>query len=165
MRILALAFRSFTLKINYSFKVSSEAWQYLKTFLSIVMTCYQMIMLNIRFDDWTFHFLKLIRLQKTLLNGINYFKKRDLWATSLSVKFGWNWRIGSGDEGHAISSLRNYFPSENDKALLWTNFRTLQPRIFFPKFGWNWARFFISSMYFRFVLIISLGKWQGPSFE
>ena len=54
---------------------------------------------------------------------------------------------------------------------IWTNLNPLHPRMLCAKFGWNWPSgsgeedFKMSSMYFRYFVIISLGKGRGPSFE
>ena len=52
--------------------------------------------------------------------------------------------------------------------LLWTNLNPIHPRMLCAKFGWNWSSdsgeedFLISSMYFRYFVIISPWKRAGP---
>ena len=52
--------------------------------------------------------------------------------------------------------------------LLWTKLNSIHPRMLCAKFGWNWPSssgeedFLISSMYFRYFLIISPWKRAGP---
>ena len=54
---------------------------------------------------------------------------------------------------------------------IWTNLNLLRSRMLCAKFGWNWPsgsweeEFKISSMYFCYLVIILLGKGQGPLFE
>ena len=53
---------------------------------------------------------------------------------------------------------------------IWINLNPLHPRMLCAKLSWNWLRgsgeedFWISSMYFSYLVIISLGKDHGPSF-
>ena len=53
--------------------------------------------------------------------------------------------------------------------LLWTNLNPIHPRMLCAKFGWNWSSdsgeedFLISSMYFRYFVIISPWKRAGPT--
>ena len=52
-----------------------------------------------------------------------------------------------------------------DRYFFWTKMNSLYPRTFCEKFGWNWPRssieedFKISSVYFRYIVIISAWKW------
>ena len=54
---------------------------------------------------------------------------------------------------------------------IWSNLNPLYPRMLCAKFGWNWPSgsgekdFLISSMYFRYFIIISPWKRRGPSLE
>ena len=51
---------------------------------------------------------------------------------------------------------------------IWTNLNPLYPRMLCAKFGWNWPSgsgeedFLISSMYFRYFVILSPWKRAGP---
>ena len=91
----------------------------------------------------------------------------------LCVKFGWNWPSGSGEEEFLISSMYfRYFviisPWKRAGPFIWTNLNPLHPRMLCAKFGWNWPSgsgeedFLISSMYFRYFVIISPWKRSGP---
>ena len=57
---------------------------------------------------------------------------------------------------------------ENCRVLIWTNLIPLPPKMLSAKIGWNWLsgsweeEFLISSMYFRYVLIIYSWKQAGP---
>ena len=50
----------------------------------------------------------------------------------------------------------------------WTNLNPLHPRMLCAKFGWNWLNgsgeedFWISSIYFRYFIIISPWRMVGP---
>ena len=55
------------------------------------------------------------------------------------------------------------------RAFIWINLNSLQPRMLSAKFDWNWPSgsweedfFLISSMYFRYFVIISPWKRAGP---
>ena len=71
-----------------------------------------------------------------------------------------------------ISIYLRYFviisPWKRVGPLYWTNLNLLHPRIHCAKFGWNWLSssweedFLISSVYFRYFLIISLWKRVWP---
>ena len=91
----------------------------------------------------------------------------------LCAKFGWNWPSGSGEEDILISSMYfRYFeiisPWKRAGSFIWTNLNPLHPRMFCAKFNWNWPsgseeeEFLISSMYFRYFVIISPWKRVGP---
>ena len=91
----------------------------------------------------------------------------------LCAKFGWNWLSGSREEDFQISSMYfNYFviisPCKRAVPFIWTNLNPLHPRMLCAKFGWNWPSgsgeedFLISSMYFRFFVIISPWKRAWP---
>ena len=59
-------------------------------------------------------------------------------------------------------------PWERAGTFIRTNLNPFQPRMHYAKFGWNWPSgsgeedFLISSMYFRFFVIISPWKRVGP---
>ena len=59
-------------------------------------------------------------------------------------------------------------PWKRAEAFIWTNLNPLQPMIHCAKFGWKWPGgfggedFLISSMYFRYFVIISPWKRAGP---
>ena len=93
----------------------------------------------------------------------------------LCAKFGWHWPSGSGEEDFLISSMYfRYFviisPWERVGPFIWTNLNPLHQRMLCAKFGWNWLSgsreedFLISSMYFRYFLIISPWKRAGPPY-
>ena len=77
----------------------------------------------------------------------------------------------------AFSLFRNYLPLEKDVALYSKkNLKYLHPRMLCTKFGWNWLSgsweedFYVSSMYFRYFVIIlpwkevwSFNKLEIPS--
>ena len=81
----------------------------------------------------------------------------------------WFWRRGF----FLISSM--YFPYfviisplKRVGTFIWRNLNPLHPRMLLAKFGWNWPGgsgeedFLISSMYFRYFVIISPWKRLGP---
>ena len=89
------------------------------------------------------------------------------------AKIGWNWASGSGEEDFLILSM--YFlyfviisPWKRAGPFIWTNLNPLHPRMLCAKFGWNWPSgsveedFLISSMFFRYFVIISPWKRAGP---
>ena len=91
----------------------------------------------------------------------------------LCAKFSWNWLSGSGEEDFLISSMYfRYFviisPWKRTGPFIWTNLSPHYPRIHCAKFGWSWPSdsgeedFLLSSMYFRYFVIISLWKRAGP---
>ena len=89
------------------------------------------------------------------------------------AKIGWNWLSGSWEEDFLISSMYfRYFvivsPWKRLGPFIWTNFNPLNPKMLCAKFCWNWPSvlekkiFLISSMYFRYFVIISPWKRTGP---
>ena len=62
-------------------------------------------------------------------------------------------------------------PCKRAGPFIWTNLNPLHPRMHCANFGWNWLSgsgewdFLISSIYFRYFVIISPWKRAGPSFE
>ena len=59
-------------------------------------------------------------------------------------------------------------PCKRAGPFIWTNLNPLHPRMLCAKFGWNWPSgfgegdFLISSMHFRYFVIISPWKRAGP---
>ena len=95
-----------------------------------------------------------------------------LYSRMLCAKFGSNWPSGSGEEDFLILSMYfRYFviisPWKRAGPVIWTNLNPLHPRMLLAKFGWNWLSgseeedFLISSMYFRYFVIISPWKKAG----
>ena len=91
----------------------------------------------------------------------------------LFIKFGWNWPSGSGEHDFLISSMSYrcfviISPWKRAGSFFWTNLNPLHPRMHCTKFGWNWHSgsgeedFLISSMHFRYYIIISPWKRVGP---
>ena len=91
----------------------------------------------------------------------------------LCAKFGWNWPSGSWEEDFLISSMYfRYFviisPWKRTGPFIWRNLNPLHPRMLCAKFGWNWPSgsweedFLISSMYFRYFVLISPWKRARP---
>ena len=89
------------------------------------------------------------------------------------VKFGCNWPSGSGEEDFKTSQV--YFlyfvitsPWKRSRPFIWTNFNSLHPRMLCAKLGWNLPissgeeHLLISSVYFRYLVIISLWKKAWP---
>ena len=84
-----------------------------------------------------------------------------------------NWPSGSGEENYKISSMsfRYDLPLGKEKALYLKKleFPSANSRILCIRLGWNWPSgswekdFSISSMYFRYFVIISPWKKVGPS--
>ena len=79
--------------------------------------------------------------------------------------FGWNWPCGSGED-FLISWMyfRNFViisPWKRAGTFIWTILKPLHRRMHCFDFGWNWPcgsggeDFWISSMYFRYFVIIS----------
>ena len=103
-------------------------------------------------------------------------KLESLSSKDACAKIGWNWPCGSGEEDFLISSM--YFcyiiiisPWKRAGPFVWTfeqNLNPLHPRMLWAKFGWNWPcrsgeeDFLISSIYFRYFIIISPWKRAGP---
>ena len=97
-----------------------------------------------------------------------------LHSKMLCAKFGWNLLSGSGEEDlnfvNVFSLFRNYHPWKKVGPFIWTNLNPLHPRMLCAKFRWNWPScsgeedFLISSMYFRYFIIISPWKRAGPFF-
>ena len=85
--------------------------------------------------------------------------------------FTWNWSSGSGEEDFLICP---YFINisfwKRAGPFIWKKkFNPIHLRMLCAKFGWNWPwqwfwrrRFFISSMYFCYFVIISPWKRAGP---
>ena len=87
-------------------------------------------------------------------------------------RFGWNWPSGSGEEDFYILLFRNHLPLEKGRALHLYKLQCPSPKdvlchVWLKLNLWFLRiRFFlISSMYFYYFTIISLGKGWGPSFE
>ena len=100
-------------------------------------------------------------------------KLNPLHPGMLCAKFGWNWLSGSGEEDFLILSMYFCFfviisPWKRSGPFILTNLNLLHPRMHIDKFGWNWSSdsgeedFLISSMYFRYFVIISPWKRTGP---
>ena len=100
-------------------------------------------------------------------------KLNPLHQRMLCAKSGWNWLSGSKEEYFLISSM--YFcyfviisPWKRVGPFIWTKLNPLHPRILCAKFGWNWPcgsgeeDFLISSIYFRYIIIISPRKRARP---
>ena len=89
----------------------------------------------------------------------------------LCAKFGWNWLIDSGEFYFKISVnvftlFRNYLPLEKGVTLYFNKFESPLPRealcqVWLKLTQWFY-RFLISSMYFRYFLIISSSKRGWP---
>ena len=90
----------------------------------------------------------------------------------LCARFGWNWPSGSEEDFLIPSMYFRYFviisPWNRTRPFIWTNLNPLHPRMLCTKFGLNWLSgsgeedFVISSMNFRFFVIISPWKRAGP---
>ena len=92
----------------------------------------------------------------------------------LSANFCLNWPSGSGEEDFSFSTIFFRYiviisTWENARPFIWTNLNPLQFRMHCAKFGWNWPSgsgkeyfFKISSMYFRYFVIISPWEYAGP---
>ena len=80
----------------------------------------------------------------------------------------WFWRGRFFKFIQCISLFRNYLPLENCRALPLYKVDPLYSRMLCTKFGWYWLRgsgeedFLISSMYFRYFVIIYPWKRAGP---
>ena len=96
-----------------------------------------------------------------------------LYPRMLCAKFGWNWPSGSGAEDFYKLWIYFYYfpiipPLGRAWPFIWTNLNQLHLRMLCAKVGWNWLSgsgeedFLISSMYFRYFVIISPWKRAGP---
>ena len=76
----------------------------------------------------------------------------------------WYWRRRFINFVNVFSLFRYYFPLENDEALHLNKIESPSPRMHCAKYGWNrpsgsWEEaFYISSMYFCYLIIIS--PWE-----
>ena len=90
------------------------------------------------------------------------------------AKFGWNWPSGSGKEDfffyfvNVFSLFCNYLSLEKDRSLHLNKLKSPCEKMFCAKFSWNWPSgsgeedFLISSMFFRYFVIISPWKRAWP---
>ena len=80
----------------------------------------------------------------------------------------WFWRKRFLNFVYVFSLLRIISPWKKAGPFIWINLNPLHPRMLCAKFGWNWLSgsgeedFLISSMYFRYFIIISPWKRVGP---
>ena len=95
-----------------------------------------------------------------------------LYPKMLCADCGWKWLSAAREDFLILSMYFPYFviisPWKKAGPFIWTNLNPLHPRMLCAKFGWNWPSgsgeedFLISSLYFRYFLIISPWKRAGP---
>ena len=87
---------------------------------------------------------------------------RGPWATSLTWENNYIIRLIKRRKKNIIKLMRIYW------FFIWSNLDPYHPLMLCAKFGWNWLSgsgeedFLISSMYFRYFIIISPWKRTGP---
>ena len=129
---------------------------------------------------WRREFCYFINIFSPFRNYLPFDRGRALYLNKiesphprmLCAKFGWNWLSGSGEDFCILSMYFCYFkitsPWKRAGPFIWTNLNPLHPRMLCAKFGWNWLsssgaeNFLISSMHFRYFVIISPWKRAGP---
>ena len=89
------------------------------------------------------------------------------FVTSLVEIGPWFWRRRFLKFVNVFSLFCNYLPLEKVGLFIWTNLNSIHQRMHCAKFGWNWPScsgedFQISSMYFRYFVMISLWKRAWP---
>ena len=94
----------------------------------------------------------------------------------LCAKFGWNWPSHSWEDDFKISSMYFYFftiifPRKSVWSFILRKLNPPHSRMLCGTFSWNWAigsrkeeYYQSSSMYFRYLLIISPWKWTRTVF-